>query len=206
MPNWCSNTLKVESDNIEKLNDFKEKIIYYKEDDTEKKWPSLTFNKLVPCPEELLNEAAFGAGDNRDELVAKYGASDWYQWRVENWGTKWDAADADTIDDEPDYLTVYFDTAWAPPVPWLLKVAEMYPELRFRLEYEEPGCNFCGYYSVVDGNDIDFEEGELEMVDPGTERLVDYDSTTERWFFVDDKEVVSDDPDYWPDSINPYIQ
>jgi hypothetical protein len=100
MPNWCSNTLTVESDNIEQLNDFKEKAIHYKEDDTEKQWPSLTFNKLVPCPEELLNEAAFGAGANREDLVTKYGASDWYQWRVENWGTKWDAADADTLDNE----------------------------------------------------------------------------------------------------------
>ena len=39
----------------------------------------------------------------------------WYDWRVQNWDTKWDAYDVVVTDDDPEYLEVEFNTAWAPP-------------------------------------------------------------------------------------------
>ena len=44
---------------------------------------------------------------------------DWYEWRVDNWGTKWD------IDQEWNFTLdlprqrSHFLTAWAPPLAWL---------------------------------------------------------------------------------------
>lgn len=66
---------------------------------------------------------------------------DWYNQRVEKWGTKWNGYDivADPADDGIDFFT-----AWSPPVPIIKKLAELHPEYEFRLEYYETGCNFRG--------------------------------------------------------------
>ena len=87
----------------------------------------------------------------------------WYGWRIENWGTKWDAhfdgpfgamvapgGDVSaTVDSEGLYLVagtaIYnFDTAWGPPVAWLQKMAPMVPWLKFTLRYAEMGMDFAG--------------------------------------------------------------
>jgi hypothetical protein len=40
--------------------------------------------------------------------------TDWYSWRVENWGTKWDC-DTNYIDENNGQsLSVGYITAWAP--------------------------------------------------------------------------------------------
>ena len=43
------------------------------------------------------------------------GDQDWYQWNVNNWGTKWDICDVGILDDtEEDSISFEFSTAWAP--------------------------------------------------------------------------------------------
>lgn len=68
----------------------------------------------------------------------KYGGKDWYDWSVENWGTKWNAYD---IDAEDDYIS--FLTAWSAPIPIYLKLVEMFPEVDFELSWadEDMGSN-----------------------------------------------------------------
>lgn len=54
----------------------------------------------------------------------KYGATTWYDWRVENWGTKWNAYENEQIDED----TIKFETAWSSPEPVIAKLAKMYPD------------------------------------------------------------------------------
>jgi hypothetical protein len=62
-----------------------------------------------------------------------YGASSWYDWSKENWGTKWNASNGDyeitKSDDDLCELHAGFLTACTPATPVLGALAEMYPEV-----------------------------------------------------------------------------
>lgn len=80
----------------------------------------------------------------------KYGAPTWYEWAIENWGTKWNAYDTDTASDN----TIIFQTAWSGAMPVISKLAEMYPEISFEFRWadEDLGSNV---------GIAEFEGGEL---------------------------------------------
>lgn len=54
----------------------------------------------------------------------RYGATSWYDWCCDNWGTKWNAYSNEQEDED----TIIFETAWSNPEPVMLKLSEMYPE------------------------------------------------------------------------------
>lgn len=71
---------------------------------------------------------------------------DWYLWRVNNWGVKWDLNEDDfSFEASDDSLTINFSTPWGPPNVFVKNVAQMYPELQFKISYFEPGMAFGGY-------------------------------------------------------------
>ena len=39
----------------------------------------------------------------------------WYDWRVQNWDTKWDCYDVVVTDDDPECTVIEFNSAWSPP-------------------------------------------------------------------------------------------
>ena len=69
----------------------------------------------------------------------------WYDWRLQNWDTKWDAYDVVVTDDDPDQLEVEFNTAWSPPEAICNEIREQYPDLAVSWFYDEPGCEIAGY-------------------------------------------------------------
>ena len=69
----------------------------------------------------------------------------WYDWRVRNWDTKWDAYDVVVTDDDPDQLEVEFNTAWSPPEAVCSALREQYPDLAVSWFFDEPGCEIAGY-------------------------------------------------------------
>ena len=69
----------------------------------------------------------------------------WYDWRLQNWDTKWDAYDVHITDDDPDQLEIEFDTAWSPPEAICNELREQYPDLSVSWFYDEPGCEIAGY-------------------------------------------------------------
>ena len=155
MPNWCNNSLLVttiESNNTKKkesqeqLQDFirraKLQAYEYKNDngDTIKeKGCDLSMNQLYPMPTEL--EGTKSPSDTPN----------WYDWRCNNWGTKWDV-DACLEYDEEDMLEYSFDSAWSPPTNFIEKVSKDFPLLRFRLKYEEEGNGFMGVAVSINGH------------------------------------------------------
>jgi hypothetical protein len=62
----------------------------------------------------------------------------------EFWGSKW--GDCDTGSDDPDALgfSLWFTSAWSPPVEGIRKVSGLFPLLSFELQFEEGGMDFCG--------------------------------------------------------------
>ena len=69
----------------------------------------------------------------------------WYDWRNQNWGTKWDCYDVEVTDDDPDCLEIQFNTAWAPPEAICNEIREQYPDVSVSWFYDEPGCEPAGY-------------------------------------------------------------
>ena len=69
----------------------------------------------------------------------------WYDWRLQNWDTKWDAYDIEFLDEDPDQFEVEFNTAWSPPEAVCSALREQYPDLSVSWFYDEPGCEIAGY-------------------------------------------------------------
>ncbi len=212
MPNWCENTLNV-SGNKTDIQKFKELTLIKQETGSELYF---TMNVLYPTPPELLEQTSpvMWRGEDTDtegklefekyisELKEKYGYTDWYNWRVDKWGTKWDAADTYILDDADEFISIQYNTAWAPNMEWVRYVAKQFPQLTFTLSFEEPGCSFCGVYEVT-GDDEDLCEGDLEYRDEDSGRLVEWNSDSDRWMYSDTKEII-DDEDFDAQQYNPF--
>lgn len=134
MPNWCSNYLQISVEYPSQLEVVIQGITGNKEQ-------PFDFNRIIECPEELTESKAPNT-KNPSEMKAKYGFTDWYEWRVFNWGTKWNASDVELRIESPTNLVITFSTAWSPPEPIIKKIAQLYPFASLLLEWEEEG----GYY------------------------------------------------------------
>ena len=70
----------------------------------------------------------------------------WYNWRVQNWGTKWDCYTLEIEDsDMPHGFEVTFETAWSPPEEVCSAIREQYPDVSISWFYDEPGMEVAGY-------------------------------------------------------------
>lgn len=69
---------------------------------------------------------------------------DWYNWRCENWGTKWDIYDMtfEVIRDDTLYLSFY--SAWSPPIEAYFTLIKMGFDIN--AWYYESGMCFCGIF------------------------------------------------------------
>ena len=126
--------------------------------------------------------------EQQEELILKYGRSNWYDWNLHNWGTKWDAKEA--FYNQEDKI-LQFETAWSCPDTILLEMFEQFPDLNFEGSYadEDFGSN-AGYI----GNDVGFyqldsqseEAYEVAATLWGYEGH--YDEEKGRWIFDDEEE------------------
>ena len=74
---------------------------------------------------------------------------DWYEWRLDNWGTKWDIYETHCTRIDANTLSMTFYTAWSPPIPVFDKLTDMGYEINAR--YLDEGWMYVGEY--VDGDD-----------------------------------------------------
>ena len=117
---------------------------------------------VITGPSPVIDEIKAILSDPEGELLAWMvpqpnfeGDQDWYMWRVNAWGTKWDVTDVYIDnDDEVDSIEFSFSTAWAPPVDAFRTWAELDGRVQFNLEYWEPGVGFVGSASW-DGDSFD---------------------------------------------------
>lgn len=120
--------------------------------------------------------------------VQRYGSKDWYDWRIKNWGTKWNASDS-SFNEETG--VVEFDTAWSMPEN-IFRALSHFTPLRVVYADEDLGSN-CGmedYFVDEDGNEHleVVMEGSVELANDtwGYSHISVYDSETEDW--IEDEE------------------
>ena len=149
MPNWCYNHLEVSGDEIQ-LREFVEKSLVKDEHSLVKsrlEHDNFSFNGTYPMPEDLNITSGTQTQEEKEQAIlnkAKYGYTDWYDWKCAEWGTKWDACESEILHNDINFFSVSFETAWAPPIDWIDHIMEDFPDLCFELEYEEPGIMFGG--------------------------------------------------------------
>ena len=87
----------------------------------------------------------------------KYGASSWYDWRINNWGSKWSAYNTEIVEDN----TIEFNTAWSDVKPIILALSEKFPDVEMKYQWsdEDIGCNM-GDVTFKDGECVDSIEFE----------------------------------------------
>jgi hypothetical protein len=155
MPNWCHNTLDVTGR--------PDRVAEFQEANSTPDQP-LTFAAAAPEP----------PGDDDDCL----------QFHLVHWGTKWDAVfstdrtlafGAEGMDVQASGAAlgvqgsaetrVYqFDTAWSPPLAWLVHASDQWPDLTFHLRFGEPGNDFAGEATRCVEEDVS-EYTELKVTD-----------------------------------------
>jgi hypothetical protein len=102
-----------------------------------------------------------------EQIVPVGDVPDWYDQRLEKWGTKWIGYDLNVSD-----TTIDFYTAWTPPIPIIRKLAEVEKFFVFRLEYYEVGMAFRGVVTARwQGSYVLLEDNSWDMTDKDLEEL-----------------------------------
>ena len=100
---------------------------------TELEQPYLSAHPEIDREEWDLGKQAF-------HNIREFGCPTWYEWRVQNWGTKWNASSAEIAEGRMSFLT-----AWNAPEPVIEKLSEMFPTVSIHYVWadEDIGYN-CG--------------------------------------------------------------
>ena len=148
MPNWCYNRVSVYSENTDQVTELFD--IFNNPE---------PFNALIPSPKwsETPNEDGelpvieeHKDSDGKDLFTThkfpKSGKTDdrWYDWQIQNWGTKWEPAEVD-VEQCDEELEITFNTAWSPPEDICRAIRNKYPDVSVSWFYDEPGCEIAGY-------------------------------------------------------------
>lgn len=179
MPNWCNTRMTITGSEEEckrfmdgvKVEEIERKIYDYSTPyphtiiDVTMETNLCIISGFLPCPEELREVAhptQQAQAEQAEQMLAKHGAKDWYEWESINWGVKW--GDCHTLledeDELPngDYEVVYsFDTPWGTATPAFIRISKMFPELRFDFFHEEEAGFFQGC-QVIKNGELFFEE------------------------------------------------
>lgn len=183
MPNWTENELTITGPDVQRvLNAIRSET----SDDEDAR--VLDFNHIIPYPQEYRDldlrnheyqEKFFAIQRDDPErqakleaLAAEYGVepgSPWlkdgfnsggYEWCCDHWGCKWNAVRTVLTIHNEGCALIEFDTAWSPPVPVIEKLASMFPDHEFTMEYFEGGMGFRGEANWREGVEFYHDQGE----------------------------------------------
>ena len=143
MPNHCSNEMIVEGDfnRVKHFYHANQGVVVShknKKGDEVTDYKELSFDCAVPVPKRKRMDCSLSGG--------------WYDFGVDNWGTKWDAYDVCVeYDEEENHLFYDSTTAWSPPVKWMEKASR-----KFRVKLK---CNW--HEEGGEAGEIVFDNGKL---------------------------------------------
>jgi len=170
MPNWCDNQITITGPNsvIDKI----EKIV--KEDSPEIENGLLQF--FHPMPKALVDTEAGPIAKTKSEKNERkarkleFGAENWYDWRVNNWATKWEVnefygVDRQHLNDSLDESTISFgfSSAWAPPTGAYEQFLSANEDCSLKAWYYEGGCDFMGEWD--NGSDDCYAPSDYKSTD-----------------------------------------
>ena len=209
MPNWCNNNITITGPN--KIIDKIDKIV------AEEGSEGNLLQYFYPMPKELDDTTSPAPKKTAKEKKIvkarklKYGADSWYDWRVDNWSTKWDIGEFHGIKrielgiDESE-ISFGFDSAWAPPLGAYEHFIDENSNVTIRATYFEGGCDFMGIWdngiddcwTITDtapkGSKDNFwtsKDGkELDDIYGITENMAEYEAQQEEERIGDNKEII----------------
>ena len=162
MPNWCDNQITITGPNsvIDKI----EKIV------KEEKDGDGLLNFMSPMPKELDGTTAPSSSADKPQPMIE-GFDNWYDWRCENWSTKWDVNEFYGVDRQylteqsegESVITFGFSSAWSPPIGAYEKFLENNSDCSVRAFYYEGGCDFMGEWN--DGVDDCYAPSDYKSTD-----------------------------------------
>lgn len=116
-------------------------------------------------------EQAYNAGNACNEFIPMPEdiGDEWFDWCVDNWGTKWDIGADIGTDKEERYglkatrvgnqISCSFDSVWSPPIGLYEKLVEL--GYNVKASYFEPGMAFCGIYDNGFDNYIEYTNKDM---------------------------------------------
>jgi len=165
MPNWCDNQITITGPNsvIDKI----EKIVG--EEDNQ----NGLLNFMKPMPAQLQDTTSPSSASDKPQPMVE-GFDNWYDWRCENWSTKWEVCefygvDRQHLNDSLDESTISFgfSSAWSPPInayqSFLMNMSEKNLDVSVKAYYYEGGCDFMGCWD--NGDDDCYAPGDYKSTD-----------------------------------------
>lgn len=161
MPNWCDNNITIRG-KAQDINAIYQQCL---KDDVD------LCEAVKPVPKDL-DITAGRLGDEVEQKaleakeqanLEKYGHKNWYDWCVNNWGTKWDLCDAEYEYEDAGEgeatLQINCQTAWGPPCV----IYDTLVDKGFYVyaTYHEGGMGFAGIWE--DGHDDHYNYGEMSI-------------------------------------------
>ena len=146
--------------------------------------------KLTPY-EEMSNGPL--TQEMSDNLKRVYGHDNWYDWALDNWGSKWGSYDSE-YDEELGVFT--FLSAWDPPARAIMRLSKLFPHVELKLHYADeafgyntgecifkagrlvsqytPETGIDSYiFAMTINGDEDYCKSRLNMYDPDMDKIDD---------------------------------
>ena len=162
MPNWCNNNISITGPNsvIDKI----EKIV------KEEKEDNGLLNFFHPMPKQLEGTTSPSSSADKPQPMVE-GFDNWYDWRVENWSTKWEVCEFYGVDRQyhseqnegESTITFGFDSAWAPPIGAYENFLRDNEDCSLKAWYYEGGCDFMGEWD--NGSDDCYAPSDYKSTD-----------------------------------------
>jgi len=132
MPNWVENLLVIDEVSPERLVEIRKAIAgleYRRNEQTCKFFQirrAIDFQKIIHAPHDY-------------ELFGE----DPQDWRSDNWGTKWNSLLNVVVCPN----TIFFLTAWDPPLEIIMQLSQSFPDAKFSLSYSSES-NTAGIFMI----------------------------------------------------------
>lgn len=120
--------------------------------------------EFVTCAESDEELLSFASLLPEPDIGGLGGTKGWFNWRIVNWGSKWDALEVERSQRHRDHIVYNYQSAWAPGLNPIRVASLRWPELTFVLSYASHGGGFAGRITFRGGYTVEELAGSYEEV------------------------------------------